>query len=214
MNAQNPAKTKAGEDGKKMLTDKDLAKLTNSLQVPLVIQDILDGKEILTGDIQYGMHEVLSNYQPDSALLCIALSARRIAQRYLHLAPSMAVLRMDCERIIEDYAQLWLDHARQRPIEHNMLMDTLTDIPDDLESLAELLDSACLYLVNKNAEAAGLCEILALQARSQAIVADTFVDLIEKETGAAPAATLQDNTPLKAARYGSNVIPFPYYARA
>lgn len=196
-----------------MLTDKDLAKLTNRLQVPLVIQDILDQKETLSGDIQYGMHEVLSNYQPDSALICIALSAKRIASRYLHLSPNMAVLRMDCDRIIEEYAQLWLDHARKRPVDDNLLMDTLADIPDDLESIAELLDSAQMYLEKKNAEAAGLCEILSMQARQQAIIADTFVDMIEQDTGKLPTAAMQDNAKPKSS-YGDNVIPFPYYARA
>jgi hypothetical protein len=200
-----------------MITDKDLARLTNRLQVPLVVQDILDGKESLTGDIQYALHEILSNYQPDSALLCIALSAKRIAQRFMHLAPSMAVLRMDCERIIEDYARLWLDHARKRPVDDNLLMDTLSDIPEDLESLAELLDCAAMYLERKNAEAAGLCEILAIQARSQALIADSFIDLMERHTGAplATTGTGQDNQePGKPAEKGANVIPFPYYARA
>jgi hypothetical protein len=196
-----------------MLTDKDLARLNNTLQIPLIVQDILDGKEALTGDVQYGLHEVLSNYQPDSALLCIALSARRIASRYMHLFTNMAVLRMECDRIIEDYAKLWMDHARKRPIDSNMLMDTLSDIPEDLESLAELLNVNMTLLLNKHPDAAGLCETLIIQARAQALIADTFIDVIERE---APVEPLQNNTPpaAKGSRYGDNVIPFPYYARA
>ena len=45
-----------------MLSDRDLAKLTNTLQVPLVVQDIIDGQSTLTPDVQYGLHEIISNY--------------------------------------------------------------------------------------------------------------------------------------------------------
>ena len=199
-----------------MVNDRDLVKLSNTLEIPMVIQDILDGKEALTGDVQYGLHEVLSNYQPDSALLCIALSARIIAQRYMHRFTNMAVLRMECDRIIEDYAQLWMDHARKRPIDGNMLMDTLSDIPEDLESLTELLHVNMMLLLGKKntSDAAGLCEVLIIQARAQVLIADSFIEAMEMDS-AAPQP-IQNNRP-QGAVVGSkanNVIPFPYYARA
>lgn len=60
-----------------MLSEKELAKLTNTLQIPMIVQGILDGQESFTPDMQYGLHEILSDYQPDSALLSIALGRTR-----------------------------------------------------------------------------------------------------------------------------------------
>lgn len=185
-----------------MLNDKDLARMNNTLQVPLIVQDILDGAEVLSGDVQYALHETLSEYQPDSALLCIALSARRIADAYQDSDINMGILRMECELIIADYASLWMDHARARPIDSTVLMDTLNDIPEDLESLAELLEANMMFLEEKNPEIAGLCEILIIQARAHALIAETFIEAAsDKPLETAPM-------PVK-----SNVIPFPYYAR-
>jgi hypothetical protein len=187
-----------------MLNDKDLARLTNNLQAPVIVQDILDGSEILSGDVQYGLHEILSEYQPDSALLCIALAAHKIASAYKEISPNMGMLKMECELIVADYAGLWIDHSQARSIDHAVLMETLVDIPDDLESLAALLEGNMAFLESHNAEAAGLCEILIVQARAHALIAETFIEAIEGDN---------ESTASAVPHYTDNVIPFPYYAR-
>ena len=192
-----------------MLSDRELAKLTNTLQVPLVVQDILDGEGALTPDVQYGLHEVLSNYQPDSALLCIALSARKIGNAYLGHCTNMAVMRMEADRMIADYAELWLNHAEDQNLDDNLVFDTLEQIPEDLEALAELLEinMTTLRLDNDNEDVAGLAEILAVQARSHVLIADTFIELMDQAESPEPQAPVQ-------AAYNDNVIQFPGTARA
>ena len=183
-----------------MLSEKDLAKLTNTLQVPLIVQDILDEDGTLTPDVQYGLHEVLSDYQPDSALLCIALSARKIAAAYQNKCTNMAIMKMECDRMIADYAELWLGHAEHKTLDNNIVFDTLEQIPEDLEALAELLEINITTLGIHNEEIAGLAEILAVQARSHVLIADTFIDMIDQ-------APEPETTPIQA--YNDNVIPFP-----
>lgn len=190
-----------------MLSDKDLAKLTNTLEVPLVVQDILDGRETLSADIQYGLHEVLSDYQPDSALLCIALSARKIAAHYQALSPNMAVMKIECDRIIADYADLWLSHAQDHSLDDNLVLDTLEQIPEDLEALAELLDVNIIALRLHDEHIATLCDVLTAQARAQVLIADTFIDLMDQETEATAPDIVENTLPPQA--YNDNVIPFP-----
>lgn len=190
-----------------MLSDRDLAKITNTLQVPLIVQDIIDGEGLLSPDVQYGLHEVLSDYQPDSALLCIALSARKIAATFQTRFTGMGVMKMECDRMIADYAELWLDHAEHQTLDNNLVFDTLEQIPEDLEALAELLEMNIAALFSIDEQLAGIAEILAVQARAHVLIADTFIDMLdqamEEELEAAPVA------------FNDNVIPFPgTYGRA
>ena len=184
-----------------MLSENELAKLTNTLQVPLIVQDILDDNGMLSPDVQYGLHEVLSNYQPDSALLCIALSARKIAARFQHNSPNMAVMKMECDRMIADYAELWIQNAESKMIDNNLVFDTLEQIPEDLEALGELLEVNMSFLRPAHEELASLCEILAVQARAQVLIADTFIDMMEQK-----AEEPVDTTPIA---YNDNVVQFP-----
>lgn len=186
-----------------MLSDRDLAKLTNTLQVPLIVQDILDGEGALTPDVQYGLHEVLSNYQPDSALLCIAISARKIAAQFINTSPNMAVLKMECDRMIADYAELWLSHAEENHLDDNLVFDTLEQIPEDLEALAELLEMNMPGLIAQGDDIAAVAETLAVQARAQVLIADTFIDLMDQDI----EDTIESTETLQA--YNDNVIPFP-----
>lgn len=194
-----------------MLSEHDLAGLTNRLQVPLIIQDILNDQGALTDDVQYGLHEILSDYEPDSALLCIALSARKIATRFQHRVANLAVLKIECDRIIADYAELWLNNAKDRPVDDNLVFDTLMNIPEDLEGLAELLEINKAFLQRHSADAANLCEILIVQANAQILVAETFVEIMD--TDSEEGIMANDNgladMPAQAATTGGNVIQFP-----
>lgn len=182
-----------------MVNEKDIAKLATTLQVPLIAQDILDDAAALNDDVRYALHLVLSEYQPDTALLCIALSARKIAGRFQKKSSAMAVLKMECDRIIADYAEVWLDHVKNHPIDDNVLFDTLGQIPEDLEALAELLELNTALLEHEAPAIAGLAGILGTQARAHALIADTYIDEIEGG---------DDALPIDAA-YVDNVIPFP-----
>ncbi|MCB9982953.1 MAG: hypothetical protein H6861_04655 [Rhodospirillales bacterium] len=192
-----------------MLSEQELAKLTNRLQIPAIVGDILNGRETLSPDVQYGLHEILSDDQPDSALLAIALGARKIAARYQHLGANMAILKMECDRIISDYAELWVRNAEAKTLDDNLVFDTLEQIPEDLEALAELLEINTGLLHTQNDDLAAIFQVFAVQARAQVLIADTFIDMMDEgldEVVPAIAAT-----PIA---YNDNVIPFPGGLRA
>ncbi len=190
-----------------MLNDSDLARLTNRLQIPHIVQDILDGQGTLTPDVQYGLHEVLSEYQPDSALLCIAISALKIAKRFENFSPHMAVMKMECERVIEEYADLWVINAKKGTLADDHIMNTLEQIPEDLESLQELLETNICLLEATNPQLAALCEIMAVQASAQVLIADAFIEVLDNNLSES------DVYPESAAEmpiaYNDNVVAFP-----
>lgn len=195
-----------------MLSEKDLAGLTNRLQVPTVVQDILDGKESLSPDVHYALHETLSDHNPDSALLCIALAAHKIAARYQGLNANLVVLKMECERIIHEYAPLWLSNARDHAVDEHKVLQTLVHLPEDLESLVELLNISMAFLQMRCMDAAELSNILMVQAEAQVLIAESFVSLMDdgaEDSEISAANDLPDVSTICGISAGDNVIPFP-----
>ncbi len=197
-----------------MLSEQELASVTNRLQIPLIVQDILDDEGILTDEVQLGLHEILSDDQPDSALLCIALSAQKIANRYKAHCVAMKILGMECERIVAEYASIWLKNAQEKSLDDNMVFETLVHIPEDLESLAELLEAGMITLQLENDQSAALCQILIVQARSQSLIAETYLESMDLFDDEAPWEIQQGLDPVIAdqeihCNFTDNVIQFP-----
>lgn len=184
-----------------MLQNKEIATLANKLQVPVVVSDILDGRDELSDDIQYGLHEIISDLQPDSALLAIAVSALKIAKIYEKASPAMTVLVMECERLMQDYGPLWLQNANNENLDHGDIFDILSLIPEDLEGLAELLSHNITFLRTKDEQAAALCNILYIQASAHAMVAETFIEAAHEAATPQPA--------IAPAILADNVVQFP-----
>lgn len=166
-----------------MLSDympkRDVAKIANRLQVPLIIADILNGEGELTDDVMMGLHEILSDDQPDSALLSIALSALSIANTHKDKAATFGMLKIECERVIAEYGMMWLQNAQAKNLDTNTVFETLVHIPEDLESISELLEFAKVTLQNRDPQAVQLCTILTTQAEAQSIIAQTFIESMD-----------------------------------
>ncbi len=191
-----------------MLNDRKLALLNSKLYVPLVIRDILENKETTQDDIHYALHEVISNFQPDAALLCIALSAKHIATRANNSAASLNVLTLECDRIIEDYGYLWLQHAEHKELDSNILFDTLVHVPEDLESLSELLHINSEFLESANMKAAEILNILKIQADAHMIIAESYIEAIDaQDAETAPLSEKEALIPPTALT--NNIIAFP-----
>lgn len=162
----------------KTLGEKNLANIANKLEIPLVVSDILHDKERLTGDAQYAIHEAISDMQPDSALLCVALSVKKITSANALTSPGLRVVEMECARVIDEYAELWLKNAENGIVDEAEAFDVISRTAEDLESMADMLDThACLV---RNRDARALCEIMAIQARAHALVAETYLEAIEQ----------------------------------
>lgn len=59
--------------------------LENDFILPIVIRQMMQGLEPLDQIAALTMHDILEELEPDTALLCIALSARKIALHCAHM---------------------------------------------------------------------------------------------------------------------------------
>lgn len=180
------------------LAEQDLAYMVSRLEVPLVIKEILEGKQALCDETHYALHETLSELQPDTALLAIVLSMQAIT-KHSHSPFSMS-LNFEASRLIQDYGSLWISNAKNNSPSLDRIFDVIIHVAEDLESIAELLELHESSLKEQNQTITELCQILYIQARAQALVAQTFMDMVD----AACEETTQPPT-----QTGSNVVAFP-----
>jgi hypothetical protein len=197
------------------VTKEDVARLHAYLVVPVAVSDALLSAAPLEGETQYGLHVALSEIDPDSALLAIALSAYRIAQDYTGQIPVASALKMEADKIIQDYAPDWLAHYHDHPVQGDALYDLLSHVPEDLEALADLLESLQASIRDPQDPAHTLCAVLAIQARAHMEIADYVLTAIENENLGLEEETDRFNTPVlfEEITPGSNIILFPFHRR-
>ncbi len=163
------------------VTKEDIARLHAYLVVPIAVNDAMNMDAPLDSETQYGLHVSLSEIEPDSALLSIALSAQRIAAEFYHDIPVATALKMEADKIVSDYGPEWLANYHRHPIQGDELFDLLCNIPEDLESLADLLESLQASIQNHDHPAHALCTVLAVQARAHMEIADYVLTELENE---------------------------------
>jgi hypothetical protein len=200
------------------LNKEDVARLHTYLVVPIAVGDALVSGTPLEGETQYALHVALSEIDPDSALLAIALSAHRIAQEFSGIIPLAGALKMESNKIIEDYAPDWLAHYHDHPVTGDDLYDLLSHVPEDLESLADLLEAVQACIRDSQEPAHALCGVLAVQARAHMEIADYVLSELENEQVQETAffdGVEKFETPTLYADIvpGSNIILFPAHRR-
>jgi len=189
-----------------MLNDQQLATIANELQLPMVFDDIINGRTEMCEDLNYAMHELISNMQPDTALLAMALASLKISERYGDELSSLHVLSLEARQIVDEYGATWLENMDAEPgslADDTAIQDLLAHVPEDLESLAELAASNAQFLGMREKGAADLLNIIAIQAGSQALIAEEFLEVLNIEQ-----ASTQD---VVAAANTNNVIQFPMH---
>lgn len=193
-----------------LLNEQQLALLHTYLMVPMAVGDVLYNNTAVNDDSQYALHEALSEIDPDSALLAIAISAKHIALRYVNYIPVAAALSLEASKIIDDYGPEWLANYRGVPLDENALQASLAHVPEDLESIADLLDAVRFALSDTEDPSIVLCDILSIQARAHMEIADFILSELDKDEGEAFAVA--DFT-AKQVPSGDNIILFPIHLR-
>ena len=163
------------------MTQDQREKMKQELIVPLAVSDILLHDIKVEPDMQYGMHMALSEVDPDSALLAIALCAQDLAQKVKNQAPIAMALETEATEIFHHYGQQWLRNNLNAPISSALYADILDTVPEDLEALADLLDALQSDLDNETLSISKLAKLLSIQARAHMEIADFVLAEISYE---------------------------------
>lgn len=185
--------------------EQKMALLKTTLQMPVIIRDLLVTNTEVAEDAVYGLHEMLGNYQPDEALLTCALSMKEIANYESLVSTDLAFLHMECDRIIERYV------ARHDLSEENPLMwsetqgEMMSVIAEDIESFLDLAGLCQMSFEITNPKLKTLLDIMTAQLGAQLMIVDEIIDM--RESQKRRADTLEH--PSVSGYMADNVIMFP-----
>lgn len=198
------------------ITEDQLEKLREHLIVPLAVSDILRHDLEVEPDMQYGLHMALSEIDPDSALLAIAICASDIAEKHLSNSPIAAGLQNEAKNIIEDYGPTWLHHHTRGPMSSDEFEGVLQTVPEDLEAMADLLDALSADLMQDQNTSVLLANLLSIQARAHMEIADYILAEIAFEKAAKESSDSGETTKMPTkelidmdAYKGNNIVLFP-----
>ncbi len=168
------------------LNEKHINTMEQQLIVPLAVSDILEHNLAVEPDMQYSLHMALSEIDPDSALLAIALCARDLADKFYLEVPIAAALKKEAQYIIDTYGPNWIHHHKNEPIQAEGYARLLNDVPEDLEALADIMDALCgdiaeEGLSNNYNAAVAIAQLLSIQARAHMEIADYLLLEIQNE---------------------------------
>jgi hypothetical protein len=196
------------------LTDQDLARLMAYLAVPLAVQQMCDQDQPLDDTRRYALSDMIAAQTPDRALMGLALSAMILDARLRTYDVRIAeVVSMSAEMMVQDYAPTFLHALTTGDI--TTLFDAnvpelLATVPEDLESLADLLAVVAGLVPDRLPLYRDLATLLSVQAGAQALVAEVLVDALDDETiitgGLTDDLTVSGTVALQADP--DNIVPF------
>lgn len=177
--------------------------------VPLAVGDILKHDLPVEPDMQYGIHLALSEIDPDSAVLAIALCALEIAEKFYLEVPIASALKKEAQDIIGNYAPNWIYHHQHGPMQSEIYNSILSDVPEDLEALADIMDALAADLDSRYENIESLIHILSIQARAHMEIAEYL--LLEMDFEKEIEYCEQDDAPAPKLNHahGDNIILFP-----
>ena len=191
--------------------------LERNFPVLNTIQNTLDGTPITDntfGEGHHSLHATFSEFQPDSSLICIALSTLRILETIGEDSP---ILEMECKRIIGEYGPLWLDNADMADTDPREVLDRLVHVPDDLGAVSELLRLHADQFRSDHLRAAVFMDIFQIQAEAQIVIAEDFIDTLSAHDSVFSHAAANTKTAVPVAALSKtmtdNIIRFPVELR-
>ncbi|PCJ03169.1 MAG: hypothetical protein COB14_00095 [Alphaproteobacteria bacterium] len=183
--------------------DKQMALLKSKLHMPLIVRDLLITNQSPNASTHYALHEIMGDFQPDSALLCAAFVMEEISNFESIISPDLTFLQMECTRIIERYSTR-NDLAEKN---HELWTETQSEmmliISEDIEEFLEITSLCQLSFEITNPKIAIILNIITAQLQSHLMIVDEVVSLQE---------TLKSNMktiPAITGYMADNVIMFP-----
>lgn len=204
------------------LTKEQIEDLHAKLIVPIAINDILNYGLDIEPDMQYGLHEALSEIDPDSALLAIALSAQHIAQYAKTNYPIASGLNAESNQIVADYGPDFIRDLKRGSLPESDFLKTLQTVPEDLEAMADLLDALSGEIEDEESSLVLICNLLSIQARAHMEIANYILEENGRSENDQASFYIQDKDAKEtqkpqesviASQSSDNIILFPAHLR-
>ncbi len=192
------------------MTDDHLTLLQQKLIIPSAVSDIVRYELKIEDEMTYNLHVALSEIDPDSALLAIAICAQELANKYIKEMPIATALITEATNIINEYAPTWIRYQKGSPMPSTLYKKVLQTVPEDLEALADLLDALAADLVDAGKDAGNCCalaDVFSIQARAHMDIAEFILDEMNNDTSI-PDMMSQTIATNEAAA-GDNIVLFP-----
>lgn len=146
----------------------------NRLQVPMVVQDILSGHEDVSV-ASFGLSGVISDMQPDQALVAVSLGVVSVIEPYLTASPLLRALRLHSDRMVDA-------HLENLSIVDSDKAQAYWDVVlEDLLSSTDLIDHAVCYLEHKDIVGHKLLVIMREQLKAHTLVVETVRRLLTEQ---------------------------------
>ncbi len=184
--------------------EQKLALVKSKLQMPIIIRDLLITDQAPSAESTYALHDMMSSFQPDAAILSAAFTMKEIADIEDALSEDISFLHMECDRIIERYI------ARDEMAEENpeLWSETQSEmmpvIAEDIEGFLELISLCYLSYDITNPKIAKIVNILNVQLQSHLMIVDEVITLQEDIKRQAALSTPAINGYM-----ADNVVMFP-----
>lgn len=177
-------------------TTQNLANLKNRLQMPLIVRDLLITQEQPNAEENYGLHEMLSDYSAEDALLTAAFTMQEIAAHQNVAVSDLAFLHLECERLIERYAARDDLFQENEELWSETQSDMVSEIAEDIEGFLDLLSLCILSFEITAPKIHKILTILDVQLQAQLIIIDEVQAML-------------DNLETQPHAQTGNVIQFP-----
>ena len=178
------------------LTTEQIEHLHTKLVVPIAVNDILTYGLEVEPEMQYGLHEALSDIDPDSALLAIALAAQHIAAVSKASYPIANAIYTESMQILNDYGPDFIRDLKRGSVPEENFLEVLQTVPEDLEAMADLLDALVGDVEDELAPVAVLATLLSIQARAHHDIATFILEEAGKINDLSPFS-IQDKGPIE-----------------
>lgn len=198
------------------LSPEEFNSLEKKMIIPVAIAEIVAHQSPLKETAEYEIHLALSEMDPDTALLAIAVSAKILVHQYFAVSPISHAVDMEAGHVINEYAPIWLDYQNIGPMPARVYADLLNTMPEDFEALADLLDAfrADLDDLGEKGNAIDtIADILSIQARAHIEICAFVLDEIKDKVPSAFGCI--DQKPAVAIPFhgADNVVLFPFGGR-
>lgn len=182
--------------------------------LPTIIRGALSDHIALTIEAQHSIHTVISEMEPDIALLCCAHIAQEIYKFEKARDLDLAFLGNLSEKIIKEFRPLCALSQTNQNLRNIKLKAALPRLADQMEKFMDNMDLTRVALEIYDTDASAILDILRIQLQGQFLIVDQLIEtqesmlMYEDEEAHTPEEMLSVMAGV-AAKEKTNIIPFP-----